>query len=302
MQRLYRFLFIILVSLALVAGSGAALADSLVLSGVPEYHWYHGCSPTSGGMLMGYWAEHGYGGLLPEVTNPMVQNHAVNNIISSAAHNANDTWQGHQADCIADFMHTAYGGTNDSNIASGLAQWTNYVGLSVQTAETERVSWKGGAFTYSAFKTEIDAGRPMILNVLTGKFGMTVGHSVLAYGYQDNMFNLRIRTNTGYQSVTVPGFAVMDTWENGIGRASQAAWENWEGYTIYGQLDSNGVEWWPFLDLTMSNGNNFSSLFDWEVFSGVFYNPDPVQTPVPSTLVLLGSGLLALLRPRPKMR
>ncbi len=25
------------------------------LEDVPDYDWYHGCSPTSGGMVFGYW-------------------------------------------------------------------------------------------------------------------------------------------------------------------------------------------------------------------------------------------------------
>jgi hypothetical protein len=301
MKRLYHFLSIMLVSLALVAGPGTALADSLVLSGVPEYLWYHGCSPTAGGMLMGYWAEHGYAGLLPGVTNPMVQSQAVDNDISSAAHNAQDTYQGHPANCIADFMQTVSGGTDGPNIASGLANWTTYVGLSVQTAAYSNVSFYGGTFNYAAFTKEINAGRPMILNLFTDIYGSIVGHSVLAYGYQDNMFNLRIKTGTGYQNVTVPGFAVMDTWENGVGPWSQAAWENWQGNAIYSQLDGKGVEWWPFLDLTMSYGYDFSILYDWEIFSAVSYNPVSSHTPVPPTLVLLGSGVLVLLKRRPKM-
>jgi hypothetical protein len=301
MKRLYRFLFIMLVSLALITGSGAALANSLVLSGVPEYLWYHGCSPTSGGMLMGYWAGHGYADLLPGVTNPMVQNQAVNYAISSPEHSVNDTWQGHQANCIADFMYTIKGGTYGSNIASGLASWTNYVGLNVQTAAYMNVSLYGGTFDYTAFQNEIDAGRPMILNVVTDISGSTVGHSVLAYGYQDNMFNLRVQTRTGFQTITVPGFAVMDTWENGVGPWRQAEWQSWSGMTC-GILDGNGVEWWPFLDSTLTYGNDFGNLWDWEVFSGVFYDPDPVHSPVTPTLVLLGSGLLVLLIRRPKMQ
>lgn len=299
MKRLYHFLFITLVCLALVAGPGAALADSLVLSGVPEYQWYHGCSPTSGGMLMGYWAEHGYAGLLPGVTNPMVQSQAVNNDISSAAHNAQDTYQGHPANCIADFMQTVGGGTYGPDIASGLADWTTYVGLSVQTAAYRNVSLYGGSFSYTAFKNEINASRPMLLNLVTTVTGEgTVGHSVLAYGYQDNMFNLTIRTGSGHQIISVPGFAVMDTWENGVGPGRQAEWKNSSGATIYGLRDSNGVEWWPFLDLTTSYGYDFSGLWDWEIFSGVFYAAVPAHTPVPPTLVLLGSGLLVLLLKR----
>ena len=42
---------VLLLSLAAVA-----VADTQYwMSGVPDYYWYNGCSPTSGGTLVGYW-------------------------------------------------------------------------------------------------------------------------------------------------------------------------------------------------------------------------------------------------------
>ncbi len=294
MSRHGRVLLVVLVCLSLAAGSGAALADSLVLSGVPDYAWWHGCSPTSGGMLMGYWAEHGYAGLLPGVTDPMTPSPAVYNDISSPAHNINDTYTDHTIyDCIADFMHTVSGSTSGSNIKPGLIGWTTYVGLSAQVSYS---SVQGGAFSYTAYKNEIDAGRPMLLNLSTSVTGQsTVGHTVLAYGYQDSMFKLQIRTPTGSQNVTVAGFAVMDTWDNGAGSGAHAEWEDWSGNPVYSIIE-NGVEWWPFLDVSSTSGNDYPDIYDWEIFSGVSYD----LAAVPPTLVLLGSGLLVLLRWRPK--
>jgi len=295
--RISRLLLVIGLVLALAAGFGATPADSVVLSGVPEYLWYHGCSPTSGGMLMGYWAAKGYTQLLPGVTNPMVQTSAVNQAISSTAHNVNDTYVGHTADCIADFMQTVSGGTYGTNIASGLAAWTSYVGLTAKTASYSEVSYYGGTFSYTNFVHEIDAGRPMLLNLVTyapSPYQKWVGHSVLAYGYQANMFQLRIYDGGTYENITVAGFAVMDTWKNGVGAGKQADWYDWFGNKVYAQL-VNGVEWWPYLDLT---GSSYSNLWDWQITSGVSYQP----VPVPPTLVLLGSGLLILLRPRRQNR
>lgn len=271
MSRHGRILLVVLVCLTLAAGSSAALADSLVvLTEVPSYTWYQGCSPTSGSMLMGYWAEHGYAGLLPGVTDPMVQSPAVNDDISR----------------IADYMHTVNGSTSGSNIKPGLIGWTTDVGLSALVSYS---SVQSGAFSYTAYKNEIDAGRPMLLNLTTdGK-----GHTVLAYGYQDSMFELQI---PGSQKITVPGFAVMDTWNNGGGPGTQAEWEDWNGNPVYSIVE-NGVEWWPFLDVSLTSGNDYPDIYDWEIFSGVSYD----LAAVPPTLVLLGSGLLVLLRWRPKM-
>jgi hypothetical protein len=296
-SRLGRILLAILLCLTLAVGSSAALADSLVLSGVPDYLWDYGCSPTSGGMLMGYWAEHGYAGLLPGVSDPMVQSQAVNDIISSPAHNANETWQGHPADCIADFMHTVSGRTTGMNIKYGLEGWTTYVGLDAQVSYS---SVQSGNFNYTAYKNEIDAGRPVLLNLTTVVPGDSTGHTVLAYGYQDSMFQLRIPTQTGYLNVTVPGFAVMDTWHNGGGPGTNAEWKDWNGDPVY-SIIVNGVEWWPFLDVSLTSGNDYYDISDWEIYSGVFYDLVADHAPVPPTLVLLGSGLLLLLGRRLKM-
>ena len=35
-------------------------SSSKSIRGVPKYKWYYGCSPTASGMVLGYWASHGY--------------------------------------------------------------------------------------------------------------------------------------------------------------------------------------------------------------------------------------------------
>ena len=275
------------------------------LTGVPEYTWYHGCSPTSGGMLMGYWAGHGYPKLLPGVTNPMVQSAAVDNDISSPQHNAQDTYVGHTANCIADFMKTVDGGTYLNNIAPGLAAWSNYCGVGVMTCSDAEVAYFGGSFTYSNFAAQISAGDPMLLNLMTyAPSEGWVGHTVMAYGYQANMFKLRIYNGKQYVDVTVPGFALMDTWNIGVGPGKQASWVGWNGQTVYAQL-INGVDWWPFLDMTLTNGYSYTNQWDWQVVDGDFYQPAGTASssqigstvlnmdsvPLPGSLWLFGPGL-----------
>jgi hypothetical protein len=227
----------------------------------------------------------------------MVQSQAVKDIISSAAHNASETWQGHPPDCIADYMHTANGATVGQNVALGLSGWTTSVGLS---AQADYITVLQGAFSYASFKNGIDAGRPMLLNLSTSISGDSAGHTVLAYGYQDDMFKLEVRTATAYRLITVPGFAVMDTWENGSGPGSHAEWKDWNGLPLYSIIDDNGVEWWPFLDVSMTFGT-YADLYDWEIFSAISYELNSDHAPVPPTLVLLGSGILVLLGRRLKM-
>jgi hypothetical protein len=282
----------LVLALALGLAAFPALAGTKVLSDVPEYSWYHGCSPTSGGMLMGYWYNQGFTNLLPGVSDPMVQDTYVNAAISSPQHNAGDTWVGHSANSIADFMKTVSGGTYANNIPKGLKDWSASVGVSA-TASHNWVQLWGGAFTYDIYQSEINAWRPMLLNLesYTPRLGW-VGHTVVAYGYKDDMFNIKIPTGLGTtENVTVPGFAVMDTWINGVGAGRQSDWIDWGGNIIYSYLDADGREWWPFLDMTQTNGWDYTDYWDWQVVDGVFYQP----VPAPATLWLFAFGLAVLI-------
>lgn len=258
-------------------GGEATLTNPL--SQVPSYYWYHGCSPTAGGMLMGYWALHGYPQLLPNVANPMVpgsQNppSSVYRNISSPEHNLHDTYVGHPANSLADFMKTVDGGTYINDISAGLKNWSTYAGLSTAASSNSYVRYYGGSFSYTQFQGEIAAGRPMLLNLMTytTDYGW-VGHTVLAYGFQDNMFNLQVPNGRQSMNITVPGFAVQDTWGNVYGSAStQASWLGWNGKPVY-PISQGGYVWWPFLDMTQTKGYSYANLWDWQVVNGVFYNP-----------------------------
>ncbi len=293
LPRLRTLALFLALTVPLALGACPALADTYkVLTGVPEYKWYHGCSPTSGGMLMGYWFNQGYKKLLPGVTNAYSQDANVNKAISSSEHNRNDTYRGHDPNCIADFMKTVRGGTDADYIPTGLKDWSASVGVSA-TASHNWVNYLGGAFDYADYKGEIDHGRPMLLNLETyapAPVTGWVGHTVVGYGYQDAMFHLKIPTDNGLADVTVPGFAVMDTWKNGVGPGAQADWIDQSGNVIYAQ-EIDGREWWPFLDMTLTDGWDYTDYWDWLVVDGVFYQP----TPVPATLWLFAGGLAVLI-------
>jgi hypothetical protein len=192
------------------------------LSGVPNYEWYYGCSPTAAGMLMGYYDRRGYGNLVPggvaELSSFGNSNALVNSIIASPGHVA-DFYQGgdgasgddvgptHAFDCLADFMGTSQDAAENTNGATtfffwedgttltpkdvedygmegldgmyGIGQYVQYAGYQCANLYTQMIDTAvtSGGFTFSQYESEIDAGRPVLLQL--------EGHTVLGYGYDD---------------------------------------------------------------------------------------------------------------------
>ena len=224
------------------------------LPNVPDYEWWYGCSPTSAGMLMGFYDRRPYNGkaysnLVPngaaESTTYGNPGAAVNDIIASPGHVAafyvdygqsgNDPDpSSHPAgsfDCLADFMGTnqdsasnADGyttfwfyedgspmtpadieGLSDPNIdfittdgMYGIKEYLEYRGYSYSALKTQKKygfdsSNPTAGFTYADFKAEIDAGRPVIVNI--------EGHTMLGWGYSD--------------SPTPQTIFIRDTWDEG---------------------------------------------------------------------------------------
>ena len=291
-----------------------------VLPGMPEYVWWYGCSPTSGGMMVGYWdGLPGFGDLYDgdaglwggggaSGTKSMVASTAhitagdENGYTYGDWHNST-TYPNHEAnpDCIADFMHTVDGGSYTDNITSGLeayCEWDNpgtTVGESYEaTAVFEDVAYwgtPGHAFTYEKFKAEIDAGRPMMLGLIAywPATHRWVGHSVVAYGYEDDMFEVKVPIGGGgTEDLLLGGFAVMDTWSNGTGLSD---WYDWNEAIVYPTIDGDGVEWWPFVELL---GASWIERNDWMVMDAVLLE----VVPEPGTMALLALGGLVLIRRR----
>lgn len=111
-----------LAALAVLAACHPAMASVVLesrivgaqLSNSPNYDWWYGCSPTSAGMLMGYYDIHGYGGL--QYTNLIPGGVAELSTFGNPSAIANDAIasNGH----IADFW-TGYGNSGDDPLASG---------------------------------------------------------------------------------------------------------------------------------------------------------------------------------------
>lgn len=130
------------------------------ISGVPNYPWRDGCSPTSAGMVLGYWDTHGY---------------------------SNFPSRDYLIDALADAMGTDWPGNGATwpwDIDNGIetvCDTYNYPNF--QASNDYYVSW-------TEVKNEVNANRPFVLSMLNG--GTPVGgsndygeHSVTCMGYYD---------------------------------------------------------------------------------------------------------------------
>lgn len=132
-----------LVCLFLAAGSAQAglTVDDLVasvdggaLSGVGDYEWWYGCSPTSAGMMMSYYDTIGYDGLCYDnliagtaasstygVTGTSAQaaiasnGHIADFYSGGYLATGDDVDSGRSFDCLADFMGTSQDSVSNSN-------------------------------------------------------------------------------------------------------------------------------------------------------------------------------------------
>lgn len=178
---------------------------AILTSFVPYYGEQGGSAPTAAGMLVGYYdLQDAYGNLIEGDASMMTAE--VMAAIASPGHNADyasyggvydwidilptpdmseiDPTGAHVDNCLADFMRTSrsvdgmlYGETLPQNIAPGIEAYFAYRGYS---ATAEYVPW--GEFTWASLVTEINAGRPVLLNVDAGMDG--VGDTIItAIGY-----------------------------------------------------------------------------------------------------------------------
>lgn len=214
-------------------------------------------------------------------------------------------WPPHPDNSIADFLGTsrsndglADGDTRRSNIAPGVMAYANnnqgYYAAS-WLANVERYDPPGGAapLTWETYKAEIDQNRPVLISVRNfheldpqKNSPIIYGHSVVGYGYRDAMFEVKYfegpppggQVNesdpTQWTTAVVGGFAVMDTWAVGD---SGSSWLDSNGTPMPPVIDGNGVEWWPFIDLTATNGwlydNNTYAVQSWFVRGAVYFQP-----------------------------
>ncbi len=166
---------------------------SKVLYGVPEYFWYGGCSPTSGGMVMGYWDKLAYPNFFPG--DASTQTTEVNDSIASPEYitdwkpKPDPAGPKHTDNCIADFMGTSrgdlnWGWTYLDNLDNGMEDYAAYKGYNY--ADAVNVGW--GSLSFASIQAEINADRPFIINVDSDGSGEP-DHSMACIGYRTSPSN-----------------------------------------------------------------------------------------------------------------
>jgi hypothetical protein len=130
-----------------INGKTLAAHSEGVLSGdAPDYDWWHGCSPTSAGMMMGYYDRNGYDGLRYDNLAPGgvaelntfsgSPSYIANDMIASSGHITDfyaggygaigdDNYQGHSFDSLAYFMGTSQDSVSNSNGSTTFWNYTN---------------------------------------------------------------------------------------------------------------------------------------------------------------------------------
>ncbi len=259
-----------------------AYSQGATLPGAPDYDWWYGCSPTSAGMMMGYYDIHGYGGLsytnlvqggTAELSSFGTSGALANSAIASQGH-VNQFWGTpdpgvtHSFDSLADYMGTSQANLGNVDGGTTFFYYSNGARLTATAIDTYNIEDKDGMyglweyFTYSGYAVSTNNFFTQLIKEDSMSYGFTFadymaeidagrvvmlhvqGHSMFGYGYGDN------------------GLVYLhDTWSPGTH--------------------------------TMTWGDSYSGLEMWGVTG---FTPDGGNSPVPepATLLLFGAGLIAL--------
>jgi hypothetical protein len=175
--------------------------DAVILDNLPaDFDWWNGCGPTAGGMLFGYWEEHGFDSFpgnhrdlpatYPNTSSNPADFEDARGVIAGWAHRQAGidegrnygSYKGHIPDSIADWMRVVDGGTTSGAISEGIENFALWDDPDTPEIESRHFEVTGADSTaYDAYCDEIDAGRPVLITLE----GAGSGHAVLGVGYDN---------------------------------------------------------------------------------------------------------------------
>ncbi|MDD3580184.1 MAG: PEP-CTERM sorting domain-containing protein [Desulfobacca sp.] len=311
MKKVISFIMIWLCLSFLVAAlPGSAQAANLVAHSqgtylnAPDYDWWYGCSPTSAGMMMGYYDRNGYNGLCYDNLVPGgvaelstftstagTWNYLAQYAIASPEH-VSDFYQGgylasgddvappyHSFNCLADFMGTS----QDSAVSPPLKTvgnkngsttfWYYDDGYPTTAQDIVNAGLTASSGMYGLYEYLVYAGYGAIANLSTDFYNQYIDALSLTYGF----------TFAQYMAEIDAGRVVL---------------VHIEGHTMLGYgYETDGTMYihdtWSEGDHTMTWGGSYSGYAQKGVTVFIPSGGAPC-VPLPGTVVLLGSGLLGL--------
>lgn len=245
----------------------------VVIAGVPDYLWRHGCGPTAVGNVVGYYDTHGYDDLITGDANS--QTNDVNQAMASGGQAGNPNPVGsekhyedyarpedsspgplltddylippgraaHTNNCIGDYQDTSkstrgnyYGWSWSNDIGPSFTGYVNQKNASYNPTYTEYSPVSGNPLTWAIMTNEINNNRPMVFLVDSDGDGST-DHFVAVVGYdaQTNQY--------GCHDSWAPAGIRWETFQN-IGNG---AWSIWGGWSLRLAQQSGPVTKWEQL-------------------------------------------------------
>lgn len=279
-------------------------AQGITLPNAPDYEWWYGCSPTSAGMMMGYYDINGYGGLsydnlvaggTAELSNYGNPGALANDAIASSGHIA-DFWVDYGKSGLVDPSNANYGPDplEENHSFDSLADFMGTSQDSVGNVDggTTFFFYANGGQTYAADLYAAGIG----YWDHDGMYGMSEYFDYAGYGSgnpANNNFYTQLTDNVG----ATYGFG-FDDYVAEID-AGGVVMIHVEGHSMFGygyDVQINEVilhDTWSEGEQSMAWGEDYSGLDMWGV---TVFTPTGGSAPVPepATMVLLGFGLLGL--------